>query len=275
MDFGRGFLLYNISAIGGKNMKILFILLIFCTQAFSMNRSEIRSKIRDMVLDAGTSSSKQHWSSATFNAYIDLVIKEIAAITWCQKNSYELTISTNHGSPIYDLQSDVANIERVTIHDADTANNVSEKENCIALEETTLIALDAGIWETRFSTYSYNRHGKPTKYYTFQSTRIFLNMGFDPPTNTTYTVTIYYDEIPADMSSDTDTVTGTPFRGITQLEPYHFLICLRVASIFAAFDEKSALSKYYYLQYISLLKDATMSLNWKSNFSSSISGQRE
>jgi len=257
-------------------MKIFFILLLFCTEALSLTRSEMRSKIRDMCLDAGSSSSKQHWSSTTFNGYIDTAIKEFAAITWCQKNSYEFKISTKHGSPIYALQSDVANIERVTIHTTGDGADVSEKEDCVILEETSVDELDRdnGGWESNFSTYSYGNHGTPTHYYTYQSTGTYLNIGFKPPTNSTFTITIYYDEIPDDMSSDTDTVTGTPFRGIAQLEPYHFLICLRVASIFAAFDERPALSKFYFAQYDALLREAIKSLSWKSNFSENFSYDR-
>lgn len=245
-----------------------WLILLLSTNVFALSRSEIRSKIRDMVLDAGTSVSKQHWSSSTFNAYIDLAIHEIVSISWCMKNDYTLSIGTSYARSIYALKDTIADIERVTIHQADTVANVSYKEEAVALVETSLIALDDGSWETKFSTYSYGNHAKPTRYYTYQSTGTYLNIGFDPPAEKDYTITIYYSEIATALTSDTD----IPFRGIKQLIPYHFLICLRVASIFTAFDEKSTLSLFYYRQYLALLADATKSLNWKSNYQQSMQG---
>lgn len=256
--------------------KIVFsLVLCLLSPLYALNRSEIRSNIRDMVLDSGATASKQEWSSTTINTYINLAQLEIARLTWCQKNSYTFTISTFIGTSIYALQDDIASIERVTIHNPDTAGDVSYKEDCVTLKETSMLSLDDGDWETKFSTYSYGAHDKPTQYYTYQSTGVYLNMGFDPPAKSSYTITVYYVEIPDDLTSDTNTVTGTPFRGINQLVPYHELICFRVASIFCAFDKKPGLSRYYFSLYEAMLKDGTKSLNWKQNFQPNMQGSWE
>ena len=251
---------------------ILLFILCLCMPVFAMTRAEIRNITRDMIMDAGTSSDKQHWSSATLNNYIDLAVQEIASISWCMKNSYTFTISTTSHKRDYELQTDIAQIERVTIHEANTLGNVSEKENCTALEETSLLSLDNSSldWESTFSTYSFGNHNKPTKYYTCQSTATYLRIGFVPPADNTYTITVYYDEIPDDMTSDSE----IPFRGIKQLVPYHDLICLWVAARICAFDGKLDLAKYWDARYLARLEEATKSLNWKANFSPSISGER-
>ena len=248
---------------------ILLFILCLCMPVFAMTRAEIRSITRDMIMDAGTSSDKQHWSSTTLNNYIDLAVQEIVGVSWCMKNSYSFTISTG-GVRDYALQNDIAQIERVTIHEPDTAANVSEKENCVALEEVSMISLDnsSSDWESFFSTYSYGNHAKPTRYFTYQSTATYLLIGFKPPADKTYTITVYYAEIPDDMTSDSD----VPFREIDQLVPYHDLICLWVAARICAFDGKLDLAKYWDSRYLARLGEATKSLNWKTNYQQGISG---
>jgi len=218
---------------------------------YALNRGQIRDIIRDLVRDANSNSNKQHWLDTEINQYINLAQEEIVSLTWCQKNYYDITISSKYA--VYTITDTIFTVTRVVL------NNKS-------LEETTLQKLDANNsqWNVNISS------SEPTKYYVYQSSNTNLKIGFYPPPDKQYTVTIYYFENASELSSDND----IPFRGLKKLYPYHYLICLWVASQLSAIDENPGMASFYYNLYIERLKAMQKDINSKPNYFPTVQGKR-
>ncbi len=229
---------------------MLMAIMLIGIKSYALNRGEIRSIIRDLVRDASTDSSKQHWTDSEINDYINIAQKRIASLTWCQQNYYDLSISSHFA--VYTVTDTVFTITRVTIDNK-------------AIEETTLQKLDAGNSEWDVNVTS----AEPTEYYIFQSTGTNMKIGFYPPPDQNYTARIYYYEIASDMTSDSD----IPFRGIKQDEPYHYLICLWVSAQLSAIDDRPNMAKYYMSLYQFQISNMVRDLGYKPNYIGTVSGE--
>lgn len=231
-------------------MKKLFYVLFFfiSVNASALTLSEIRTNARLLIKDS--SSSRQRYTDAQLNKFINEGQKDVINNTWVITKS--TTITLLNGTTYYSIPSDTLSVYRVT----------RERKN---LPETSLQKLDGdssnGSWASS--------GGTPISY--FQDPSQTNKIGFYPWPNSsssTGTVTFFYYAQGTDLSSDSD----EPFNGEDRFTPYHDLLEYFVAYRVYVLEGEADKATLYRQEYENRLMLMAGRIGMRQNYLPSFSG---
>ena len=225
-----------------RKICVLF-LTVFClsvVKAYSLTLLQIRTEIRQNIKDAN--ASRQRYTDAVVNDYINDVQRDIVNATWLIENTttYDLIPMTTY----YALPSDLIAIKKVEFG--------QRFRSTIFLDETT-------IFEISKSNQDWKRQvGTPVQYYVeTSSTSTSALISYNPiPANgvSTGTVNIRYYAQALDMSNDSD----VPFSGHLVFVPYHIALVygatMKIKLIEGETDEATAYGTFFN-GYVDLIKN--------------------
>lgn len=180
-----------------KLKSCIFIVLLFLTNvAFGMTRSEMRTKVRELISDNSTDSTLYRWSNTQINEFLDIGEEIVFRNTY---TTHEVsTITVTAGTTEYVLPNQCWAVVRVEF-------------NAVMLEKTTLADLDSQERDWRYNILP----STPTKYY-FRRNKI----GLEPYPAMDGTLTLDYIHIYGGIGNDTD----LPFNNRQKLRAFHNLI---------------------------------------------------
>ena len=96
---------------------ILFIVLtlsLLCSSAQAqVDRAGIRNMARELIQDSNSDTSRQAWTNARINAYIDIAHLDMVKKTACLIGTTYYTLYT--GTQTYNMPSDLLEVSRVSI----------------------------------------------------------------------------------------------------------------------------------------------------------------
>jgi hypothetical protein len=175
-----------------------------------------------LVKDSGTTRNRH--SDASLLRFINEAQRDINQYAKPIRKSTQFELVS--GTTYYSAPSDFLVPVRVT-------------RNFQLLEEKSIQALDKQVmWQTVA--------GLPTAYYVNHSSRTLI--GFYPfpnTTNSTGTIRMEYSAQITDLASDSD----IPFNGITEIQPYSYLLPLWCAYRASLLDAQTVMAQAYYAEY--------------------------
>jgi len=187
-------------------------------QAHSLALSDLRTEARVLALDNG--ATRRRFPDARVNAFLNEGQRQIVleARPILKSSNFELVAGTTW----YSLPSDFLQLNRVT-------------RDYYTLPETTPDALDrTSRWEETGAS--------ATHYLVDFSSRTKIRLyPWPESSSSTGTVRYQYWAQATDMSADAD----TPFNGIAELTPYHYVIAYFAAAKMSAIDGKTGLAALY------------------------------
>jgi len=222
--------------------------LLFPLRSEALTYSEIRTEVRTLALDAG--SSRNRFSNARILAMVNECQRQanIEAKPIIKSFQFELATDTTW----YALPSDFLQVYRVT-HDYDV------------LKENSPEALDrTDGWE--------ETGGEPTDYFIDFASRTKIGVYPWPDTTSdTGTVRVEYIAQVSDLTGD----TSVPFNSITELYPYHYGLAYCAAAHMTAIDGRSDLAQLYFAQYAAMVKRLATEAKSRPSYRPSAIGRRE
>lgn len=198
------------------------LLLLLAGQVQAITLATVRSDCRVLVQDTG--STRNRFSDAQLLRFLNEGQKDLVqfAKPIRKQYSFELVSGTTH----YSTPSDFLSIERLT-------------RSYQVLQEQSVKALDKSQqWQTV--------GGLPIAYYINHSSR--SSIGFYPfpnSTSSTGTIRMEYNAQATDLSSDSD----APFNGISELQPYGYLLPFYCAYRASLINNEAAQAQAYYAEY--------------------------
>lgn len=202
-------------------MRIL-LLLVLISPANGATLSTLRSDCRQLITDSG--ASRRRYSDSQLLRFLNEAQKDINTATKPIRKSTQFELVS--GTTYYAAPSDFLVPIRIT-------------RNYQLLPELSIQSLDRQImWQTVA--------GLPINYYVNHSSRTLI--GFYPfpnTTNSTGTIRMEYSAQVTDLSGDSD----VPFNGITEIQPYSYLLPLWCAYRASLLDGKTTMAQAYYAEY--------------------------
>ena len=229
---------------------ILFIVLtlsLLCSSAQAqVDRAGIRNMARELIQDSNSDTSRQAWTNARINAYIDIAHLDMVKKTACLIGTTYYTLYT--GTQTYNMPSDLLEVSRVSVW---KSSNVYQ-----ALTRYTLEGLDSWL-----PTWQQNAAGIPERYYTWGNV-----IGLVPAANSAYSganrLRVDYLIRPSTFTSDSD----LPFNGYYHLYPYHYIIAYKVAALCKFRERAYGESTTFENQYLNMLRVMIDEINRKAGY---------
>lgn len=222
-------------------------------KCFALDFATIRTLSRALARDPIPTSGAPRISEVMVSSYTNIAMQEIVSYTWCLEDT--VSYSTVVGQREYTLPSDFIAIQRLTIDNTlITATSISKLD------------INDSSWVANITT------GTPSKYYLNPGLDVF---GFDsiPSTTTDHVISINYIKQPPMLVNDTD----IPFDSQNRLTPYHYTICLWVASMMCYTDNRPTEGDRYYAMYVDRVKNMATSIrlsgDYYPNFGGSTGGK--
>lgn len=204
--------------------KLLFIPLLFIAiNCFPTQFSVLRTNVRKAIGDPSTDTNKQRVGNTEINVALNLGQRVMgdAIGEWGVRKSTVITLVA--GTTFYSLPTDFY-----------VSDSVVYKNRSIP--EDTVERLDRSESDWRVS----NSTGTIVKYYINKER---TKIGFEPVTDGTGHLEMWYIPVLADMSSD----SAIPFNGLYKYYNYHHLLTYYAAGYLLLSDNKTASSTWFNL----------------------------
>lgn len=199
-----------------------FLFLLLAARADAITLSTIRSDCRVMAADSG--SSRNRFSDAQLLRFINEGQKDAVQFAKPIHRSYQFELVA--GTTYYAAPSDYLTVVRLT-------------RSYQLLPEVSIKNLDKSQqWQTV--------GGLPVNYFVNHSSRTLIGFyPFPSTSSSTGTIRMEYAAQATDLSADSD----QPFNGVSELQPYAYLLSFYCAYRASVIDSKVAQSQAYYAEF--------------------------
>lgn len=191
--------------------------LFWCGNLHALALSDLRTEIRTEINDDPTDTARRAYSDAVLLRYLNEAQKEIVNFTWlCERaTSYVLSPGTTY----YPLPTNLIAVHQIYFYVGGVTTELEEKSQKGLYD-------DSPSWETQ--------SGQPSDYWISSSSNpasqvsapLFISYIPIPTSQSTGTVTIWFYNMPTDLSADAD----VPFDNRRNLYLYHMALAYHVIS---------------------------------------------
>lgn len=203
-------------------MRPLLLVLLLASPVRAITLSTLRGDCRVLVQDAG--STRYRFSDAQMLRFLNEGQKDLVQFAKPIRKAYQFELVS--GTTYYSTPSDFLSVERLT-----RSYQVLREESIKSLDKTQQ-------WQTV--------GGLPISYYVNHSSRSLIGFyPFPSSTSSTGTIRMEYNAQATDLSSDSD----QPFNGISELQPYGYLLAFYCAYRASLIDSETVQAQAYYAEY--------------------------
>jgi len=206
---------------------IFFCCLLLAPSLHSLDLGEIRDEVRLRIKDVGISSTRQRFTDAQLNNFINQTHRDVVNFTWIIKKEVDIELVV--GTTYYSLPSDYINNERVRFRNRN-------------FNQTTVEELDSKFRNSDWRSTS----GFPTNYFIEESLPNYVGVYPYPNTSSsTGTLTMDYIAQANELTSD----SSEPYNEIDVYQQYADVLiyepCYKVFLIEGEAEKALEYRQYY------------------------------